>query len=224
MKMDINFYTVLGELVVILIIILLILICITLILGFYLIYKQKLIFPSLLLFTLNLTYPTIKKLLVLFQLNDLIIDQISIDLRNRINRDKFKKLNAEEVIMVLPHCLRATNCPAVLGESGIECVCCGKCSIGIIKKISTNKGVDVYIVPGSTFIKNVLKKRPFKGVIGVACPLDLNLAMTSLEKFVPQGVYLLRDGCINTAVDVDEVIDLVNLTQPTTNYRKEDYL
>lgn len=221
--MDINFYTLLGELVVVLLIILLILICITLILGFYLIRKDKLIFPRLLLFTHSLTYPAIKRILIFLQFNDLVIDQIGIDLRNRVNKEKFKKLNAVDVIMVLPHCLRSLNCPAVLGESGIECVCCGQCSIGTIKKISNKKGIDVYIVPGSTFIKNVIKKRSFKGVIGVACPVDLNSAMTSLESFVPQGVYLLKDGCINTIVDEDEIIDLINQTQPVTNYRKEDF-
>ncbi len=222
--MDFNFFTLLGQVVFILLVILLILIGITLILGAYMIKNQKLLFPGLLLFTLNLSYPFIKKLSTWFQLNDLIIDQISIDLRNRINRDAFKKLDAKDVIMVLPHCLRATNCPAKLGESGLECVECGNCSIGIIKAISDKKGVDMYIVPGSTFIKNVIKKRPFKGVIGVACPIDLNLAMMSLEKFCPQGVYLLRDGCINTLVDVDDVVHLINVTQPTTEYKKEDFI
>lgn len=221
--MDLNLFTLLGEIVVILLIILLILIAITLILGVYLIKNKKLIFPGLLLFALNLTYPVIKKILKWFQLNELLIDEISIDLINRINRDKFRTLNAKDVIMVLPHCLRAPNCPAKLGESGLECVNCGNCSIGIIKTVSDKKGIDMYIVPGSTFIKNVIKKRPFKGVIGVACPLDLNLAMMSLENYCPQGVYLLKDGCINTIVNVDEVIDLINVTQPETEYKAEDF-
>ena len=108
-------------------------------------------------------------------MNDLLIDQISIDLRNRINHDEFTNLDARDVIMVLPHCLRAIDCPAVLGESCLECVKCGNCCIGTIKHISELKGIDMYIVPGSTFIKNVLKKRSFKGFIGVACPIDLNL-------------------------------------------------
>lgn len=219
--MDLNFFTLLGELVVLILIVLAILICITLVLGFYLIKNKKLIFPGLFLFALNLTYPTIKKLFKYLQLNDLLIDEISIDLRNKINHEKFKKLDGKDVIMVLPHCLRGIGCPAKLGESGLECVKCGNCSIGIIKNISDEKGIDVYIVPGSTFIKNVIKKRSFKGVIGVACPVDLNLAMMSLEKYCPQGVYLLRDGCINTIVDVDEVIELINITQPTTKFHAE---
>lgn len=222
--MDINVYTLLGQLMVILIIILLILILITLILGFYTIKKDKLIFPRLLLITLNLTQSTIRYILRFFKLDELMIDRISIDLRNKINEEKFKQLDAKDVIMVMPHCLRINNCPAVLGPSGLECVKCGKCSIGTIKDIADMKGIDLYIVPGSTFIKNVIRKRPFKGVIGVACPVDLNNAMTALEDFTPQGVYLLKDGCIETLVDVDEVIDLINRTQPTTNYTKEDAL
>ena len=219
--MNMDFFTILGQITAILLIILFILIIITLILGLYLIKNKKLIFPGLLLFTLNLTYPILKKLFKIFQLNDLLVDTMSIDLRNRLNHDKFIELYAKDVIMVLPHCLRAPNCPAILGESGLECVSCGKCSIGIIKEISQKKGIDMYIVPGSTFIKNVLKKRSFKGVIGVACPVDLNLAMMSLEDYCVQGVYLLKDGCINTLVDVDEVIELINSTKDS-EYINED--
>ncbi len=221
--MDLNLFTLLGEIFVILLIILAILICITLILGAYLIKNKKLLFPGLLLFTLNLTYPIIKNIFKWFQLNDLLIDEISIDLRNRINREKFKTLYAKDVIIVLPHCLRATDCPAKLGESGLECVNCGNCSIGIIKSVCDKKEIGMYIVPGSTFIKNVIKKRPFKGVIGVACPVDLNLAMMSLDNYCTQGVYLLRDGCINTIVNVDEIIDLINVTQPITDYKAIDF-
>lgn len=221
--MDINLFTLIGEIVVSVILILIILIFITTILGIYLLKKEKLIFPRILLFTLNITYPLIKSILKLFQLDDLIIDRISIDLRNKLNRQKFSKLNSEDVILVLPHCLRAINCPAKLGPSGLNCIKCGKCSIGILKKISDKKGINMYIIPGSTFIKNVIKQQPFKGVIGVACPVDLNNAMTSLTDFITQGVYLLNDGCINTLVDIDEVIYLINLTQPTTHYTKEDF-
>ncbi|RAP53073.1 MAG: hypothetical protein BZ137_07625 [Methanosphaera sp. rholeuAM130] len=221
--MDMNIFTLIGQIVVLVIILLVALCFITTILGLYLLKKDKLIFPKLLLFTLNLTYTTIKNVSRLLQLDDLMVDRISIDLRNRLNKLEFENTKAEDVIIVLPHCLRDTTCPAVLGESGLECVKCGKCSIGIIKKISEQKNIDVYIVPGSSFIKNILKQRKFKAVIGVACPLDLNLAMTSLHDFTPQGVYLLTDGCINTTVDVEEVIDLINKTLPATNYSINDF-
>ncbi|WP_455645183.1 DUF116 domain-containing protein [Methanosphaera sp.] len=171
---------------------------------------------------MNFTYPSIKYILEKFQFDDLIIDRISIDLRNKLNEKRFKELDAKDVIMVLPHCLRAMNCPAKLDHSGLECINCGKCSIGVFKEISDKKGIGMYIVPGSTFIKHVIKLRKFKGVIGVACPLDLNHAMTALSNYVVQGVYLLNDGCINTLVNEEEVIYLMNVLKPETNYTKEN--
>ena len=133
--MDINIFVLIGELIVIAVIILAIFIIITLVLGKTLLKTRKLLFPRLLLFTLDLTYPVIKKLLILFKKDDLLIDRISIDLRNRMNRNTFKTLDAKDVVIILPHCLRAQKCPAVLGNSGLECVECGKCSIGVFKII-----------------------------------------------------------------------------------------
>ncbi|WP_294967730.1 DUF116 domain-containing protein [uncultured Methanosphaera sp.] len=222
--MDLNLFTLIGEIVVICILVVLVLMIITSVLGLILLKNKKLVFPRILLFTLNITYPSLKSILKLLQFDDLAIDRISIDLRNRLNKDKFKELNSEDVIVVLPHCLRSTDCPAKLGTSGLECLKCGKCPIGIFKEICDKKNMGVYIVPGSTFMKNIIRKREFKGVIGVACPVDLNNAMTTLENYVTQGVYLLNDGCINTLVDVDEVIDLINVTQPVTSYTKEDFM
>ena len=222
--MDLNLFTLIGQIVVSLIVILLILCIITIILGLYLLKKNKLLFPKLLLFALNLTYTTLKNISRLLQLDDLMIDRISIDLRNRINKVEFENTRAEDVIIILPHCLRDVNCPAKLGRSGLECIKCGKCSIGLIKNISDKKNIDLYIVPGSSFIKNIIKQRKFKAVIGVACPVDLNLAMTSLHEFRPQGVYLLTDGCISTSVNAEEVINLINKTLPVTNYSIDESL
>ncbi|PAV07219.1 DUF116 domain-containing protein [Methanosphaera cuniculi] len=220
--MDINIFTLIGELIVIAVIILAIFIIITLILGKTLLKTRKLLFPRLLLFTLDLTYPVIKKLLILFKKDDLLIDRISIDLRNRMNHNTFKTLDSKDVVIILPHCLRAQKCPAVLGNSGLECVECGKCSIGVFKIICDKKGIGLYVVPGSTFIKQVIKQRPIKGAIGVACPIDLNNMMTSLSQFTTQGVGLLKDGCINTLVNEDDVIEILNIPKPVTHYTKEE--
>lgn len=221
--MNIDIFTLIGKLVIIILIILLILIIITLILGLYTTKNKKLLFPSLLLFTLSITYPIIKHILKLLNIDDLIIDRVSIDLRNQLYKEKFKTLKAEDVIVVVPHCLRHQECPAKLDSSGLNCVECGKCCIGVIHKVTSIKNMRLFIIPGSTFIKNIVKKNKFKGVIGVACPIDLNNAMTNLDNFNPQGVYLLNDGCINTVVNVDEVIELINSTLPVTEYKKEDF-
>lgn len=220
--MDMNIFTLVGEIVVVGVVIILILIAISLILGVYQLENKKLVFPRVLLFAINLTYPTTKRMLKLLNMDELLIDKISIDLRNRLHHNDFKELDAKDVILILPHCLRAQKCPAVLGNSGLGCVKCGKCSIGTFKKMCDKKEIGMYVVPGSTFIKQVMKQRPFKAAIGVACPIDLNNMMTSLAPLTTQGAVLLKDGCINTMVNEDDVIDLLNIPKPVTHYTKDE--
>lgn len=219
--MDFNIFTLVGEIIVLIAIILIFLISITFILGNYTLNNDKLMFPKLLLLALNLTYQPTKNIMKFFKCDELFVDRVSITLRNRLNINSFKKLNAKDLIVILPHCLRAKNCPAKLGSSGLSCIKCGKCSVGIFEEICERKGIGIYIVPGSTFIKRVIKQRPFKGVICVACPVDLNQALMFLSNYITQGVYLLNDGCINTRVNENEVIYLLNTVKPTTNYTPE---
>ncbi|HIQ38829.1 MAG TPA: DUF116 domain-containing protein, partial [Methanothermococcus okinawensis] len=65
-----------------------------------------------------------------------------------------------------------------------------------------------YIIPGSTFIKRILKEKKPTGVFGVSCYRDLFYGMNYLSrKGIPvQGQPLLKDGCICTSVDVEELI------------------
>ena len=205
--MDFNIFTLVGEIIVLIAIILIFLISITFILGNYTLNNDKLMFPQLLLLALNLTYQPTKNIMKFFKCDELFVDRVSI--------------NAKDLIVILPHCLRAKNCPAKLGSSGLSCIKCGKCSVGIFEEICERKGIGIYIVPGSTFIKRVIKQRPFKGVICVACPVDLNQALMFLSNYITQGVYLLNDGCINTRVNENEVIYLLNTVKPTTNYTPE---
>lgn len=53
--------------------------------------KNKLLFPKLLLFTLDVFYGAFKKFAKLCGINEDIIDQIGVEVRNKINENKFKK-------------------------------------------------------------------------------------------------------------------------------------
>ena len=125
--MDFNIFTLVGEIIVLIAIILIFLISITFILGNYTLNNDKLMFPKLLLLALNLTYQPTKNIMKFFKCDELFVDRVSINLRNRLNINSFKKLNAKDLIVILPHCLRAKNCPAKLGSSGLSCIKCGKC-------------------------------------------------------------------------------------------------
>ncbi len=202
-----DFYQVFGQIVFILVLSVLGLLSTTLILGGILIRENKLIFPKVLLFTLDIFYGLLKKFSENLGVDGKIVDQIGVEVRNKVNEKFFNKVNPHDKILVLPHCLRHSDCEANLETSGLVCKNCNRCVIGVLKDKGEDLGYQVFIIPGSTFLKKIIEENKFKAVLGVACYQDLNLAMMNLNKFSCQGVPLLRDGCVNTKVDYRAVLE-----------------
>ena len=202
-----DFYQIFGQVVIIIVISILSLLSITLILGGILIRENKLIFPKVLLFTLDVFYSFLKKFSENLGVDGKIVDQIGVEVRNKVNEKHFKKITTNDKILVLPHCLRHSDCEANLETAGLVCKNCNRCVIGVLKDKGEDLGYQVFIIPGSTFLKKIIEENDFKAVLGVACYQDLNLAMMKLNKFSCQGVPLLRDGCVNTKVDYRAVIE-----------------
>ncbi len=203
-------YQLLGQSLLTLIIIILILIITALFLGKYLIKKDIVIFPRFIMVVIDLFYSPIKKLCRIFNIDDTIVDEIGVNIRNKINYPKFINIPANKTLIFLPHCLRHRDCESQLQKDGLICSECGKCAIGIIKKKAELLDYKLYIVPGSSFVKNIVKKTDFEAVIGIACYEDLNQIMMSLSKFYPQGAVLNKTGCFETKVDIKSVLKIIN--------------
>lgn len=201
------FYQIFGQVVLVAGILLLILLSVTLILGRMLIEKDRLVFPKLLLFTMDVFYGLFKKFAENVGVDAKIVDNIGVEVRNKVNEKDFNKINPNDTILVLPHCLRNTECEAKLDASGLVCENCNRCVIGVLKNKGEEMGYKVFIIPGSTFLTKIVEQNKFKAVIGVACFQDLNLAMMKLSNFSCQGVPLLKDGCVNTKVDSRAVLE-----------------
>lgn len=204
-----SFYMFLGQLVVSLAILIILSFVVVLIFGVILIRNNKIIFPRFLLFVVDLLYSPFKTIANLLKLDEHLIDDIAIKVRDDINKEKFKKIPAEKTLIFLPHCLRHRDCPATLQKEGLNCTECGLCSIGVIKKKSEPLGYKLYIVPGSSFVKKIVMENKFKAVIGVACHEDLNQMMMLLSDFCPQGVLLEKTGCFETKVNVKKVFEKI---------------
>jgi len=202
-----SFYMFLGQLVVIVAIIILILFIAVLILGYLIARKNKIKFPRFLLYIVDLLYSPFKTIAHFLKLDENLIDNIAIRVRDDLNRERFKEIPAEKTLIFLPHCLRHRKCPATLQKEGINCIECGLCSIGDIKKKSDPLGYKLYIVPGSSFVKKIVKENKFQAVLGVACHEDLNQVMMLLSDYCPQGVLLEKTGCFETTVNVEKVIE-----------------
>ena len=205
-----SFYMFLGQVVVSLAVLIVILFVAVLILGVFLVRRNIYLFPKFLLFIVDLLYSPFKTIANLLKFDEHLIDDIAIKFRDDINQEKFRKIPAEKTLIFLPHCLRHRDCPATLQKEGLNCTECGLCSIGVIKKKSEPLGYKLYIVPGSSFVKKIVKENKFKAVLGVACHEDLSQMMMLLSDFCPQGVLLDKTGCFETKVNVKKVFEKID--------------
>lgn len=212
--MMIDFYQLFGQLIFVGIIGLLVLLLVTLFLGRILLSNNRVLFPRLVIITLDLFYGPFKRFASIFGLSESIVDQIGVEVRNKVNGEKFDDIPAKDKLLILPHCLRHPKCKAPLEPSGLKCKNCKKCVIGILKEKAEEIGYRVFIIPGSTFLKKIVEENRFKSVLGVACYQDLNLAMMKLSSFTPQGVPLLKDGCYKTKVDITMVLEKMGIKKP----------
>ena len=66
-----------------------------------------------------------------------------------------------------------------------------------------------FILPGGSLAKKIIMELKPKASMGVACSKELVLGSFLCEKMgvIGQGFGLLKDGCINTIVDVNGLND-----------------
>ncbi len=203
------FFEMLGILFATFTVLVLLVITISIILSYFLVKKDRLLFPKLFLYIMDNFYSMLLKIFLLVGTEDTFY-KIGIDFYNKYYAEKFSK--TQKRILILPHCLRDLKCPAKLGANGIECIFCKKCPLGDIVKVAKENNYKIYIVPGSTFLKRILKENRPDGVFGVACYRDLFYGMNYLSRkgVATQGQALLKDGCVNTMVNVEELLDRLN--------------
>lgn len=136
-------------------------------------------------------------------------EHAAIILINSLHKEGYRRVSLEERIVVLPQCLRDIDCKAPIDpRSGIECMGCGGCVIGRLKRRFPK--LRIFVTPGGRFAERiVLSERP-KAVLGVACANDLyeGTMLCHREGIAVQGLELLRAGCVETAVDEKKLFEL----------------
>jgi hypothetical protein len=141
--------------------------------------------------------------------------QLYVETKNRSMMKSFAATPYNERIVLLPQCLRAKDCPAEIGEYGYECQQCGKCSVAKIMQLTTDLGYKgVFIMPGGSLAKKVLVEHKPTASLGVACYKELVMGSYLCEKVgvIGQGVELLKDGCINTIVNMKALKEALHVT------------
>jgi hypothetical protein len=183
------------------------------ILGLISIRRGRIYFPSLLKSGMVLLEGLTRALFRLFGLEDNQVHAFFIQLHNTMNKKAFEAVPVSERAIFLPQCLRSAQCPAHLTPEGLKCRCCGLCSIGHWLPVFEQLGYRVFSVPGSSFIKRMVKKYRPRAIIGVGCISEVREGLEMSDKLglISMGIVTLKEGCVETLVNWEEVLEIALL-------------
>ena len=138
--------------------------------------------------------------------------------KNKEHALRFSQAEYRERMVFVPQCLRSTSsCAAQERAAEYICARCHSCKIGAIVERAESLGYrEVRILKGGSAIPAILKECRPAAILGVACNLEGALGTLECERFgtAIQFVSLARDGCADTDVDLDEVMETMEFRQP----------
>ena len=181
---------------------------------------ERFIFPNFMLFSITVLETIVKALFRLVGVDDSIVDDVGIALKNKISLKKFRETPINKRLIFLPQCLRAADCPSKLSPEGMKCIDCGHCEVGHAIKSAESIGYKVFIVPGSSFIKRLVRKHKPNAILGVGCITEIKAGLEMCEKLNLFGVGLVLDraGCVSTTLNWDNFYEFIEIDHPNPNY------
>jgi uncharacterized protein len=217
--MELDFLTwnhlmyVIGELTLIIVIGALVISFVLVIISLYSIKKKKLYFPQLIKSGLVFLEGMMKAMFRFFGLEDRELYAFLINLFNAMNTAAFSAIPVSERAIFMPQCLRSSKCPAHLTPEGLKCRSCGQCDVGEARVLLEKMGYKVFIVPGSSFIKRMVKKYRPKAIIGVGCLAEVKEGIDMADKMglVVMGIVTLKEGCVETIVNWPDLYEIAIL-------------
>lgn len=142
---------------------------------------------------------------------------------NDVNTTAFAAVPVENRVVFFPHCLRSAKCPARLTPDGLKCIACGRCGLGSVVPPLKEAGYQTFIIPGSTFVKRMVRKYRPQAMIGVGCIVEVKegLELGKRIHMITLGVVTKTDGCVETTMDWDELLEVASIGLPEPIVRRE---
>ncbi len=183
------------------------------IISLYSIRKGRLYFPTLVRSGLVFLEGLMKAFFRLLGLEEREMLSFFIKLHNAMNTTEFERIPVSERAVFMPQCLRSSKCPAHLTPEGLKCRNCGQCTVGEARTILEKMGYRIFIVPGSSFIKRMVRKYRPKAIIGVGCLSEVKEGIDMADKMglVAMGVVTMKEGCVETLVNWPDIYEVAIL-------------
>jgi hypothetical protein len=116
------------------------------------------------------------------------------------------------VLLLLPHCLQATECRHKITGGLVEnCQGCGRCVIAALLELAGDHGLALVVATGGTLARRVIGEVKPAAIIAVACETDLT---SGIQDSYPLPVYgVLNDRpngpCRDTTVNLERVKEAI---------------
>jgi hypothetical protein len=178
--------------------------------------RGKVYFPRLIKSGLVFLEGMVRGICKFFGFEDQDLIKFSIRLHNTMSLKQFEEIPVEKRAIYLPQCLRSAECPAHLTPEGLVCRRCGRCDIGREIDSYEAMGYRVFIAPGSTLIKRMMKKYRPEAIIGVGCLMEIKEGLDLCDRagVIGMGVVTLKDGCVEPLLDWHELREIAVIGLP----------
>ncbi|MCY2923970.1 MAG: polyprenyl synthetase family protein [Planctomycetota bacterium] len=137
-------------------------------------------------------------------------------LNNALWREALAAVPFDRRMLLLPQCLRGKTCTAPSDDFGLLCRRCGQCIIGALAEEADQLGYTVLVAEGSPVVMSLIESRKVQGLVGVSCTAMLERVFPYVDAsgMPALAVPLLNDGCLDTALDAEEIWEAIYLTGP----------
>ncbi|AGW12745.1 DUF116 domain-containing protein [Megalodesulfovibrio gigas] len=130
-----------------------------------------------------------------------------IKVNNELVMQDWRRHPADRILLLLPHCLQASDCPRRLTYNVNNCKRCGRCPICELLALAEAYGVRLAIATGGTIARRIVVQTRPRLIIAVACERDLASGIQDAYPIPVFGVLNERPcgPCLDTRVDLDAV-------------------
>ena len=130
-----------------------------------------------------------------------------IQISNQLINPEEISVAAEDLLILMPHCIQLADCSYRVTSDIDNCQRCGGCQVDDIIALKEKYGVHLAFATGGTLARKIIKETRPKAIVAVACERDLSSGIQDVYPLPVIGVVNLRPNgpCYNTKVELDKL-------------------
>ncbi len=132
---------------------------------------------------------------------------LTITCNNVVTKFRRVRAQAQNVLLMLPHCLQSSRCSKQVSADPAECERCGACPLADVLTLADKYGCQYYIAKGGREAAERVKRKDVRVVVAVACEKELSAGIVSA---LPKPVIAVPNRqphgyCNDTVITAEEV-------------------